>query len=98
MTWGTRWAFPSAKFSAQLGSGGTFEGFRYATVEEVLELFIHGGLEERFIDGENHGDIGFRSAVSSLLGLLDATRYSGAQCYLNGTTVMFWALNARPYT
>lgn len=32
--------------SSQLGEGGEFEGFRYATVEEVEQLWINAGIQD----------------------------------------------------
>jgi hypothetical protein len=63
--------------SAELGPGGDFEGFRYATQAEVAQLFQHAGFPAPNVSGAASG---FNSAlVLALLDLVGATISNSSQ-------------------
>ena len=55
---------------SQLGLGGQFEGFRYATTAEVSTLYDHAGLVQGFNIAEGVND----AAINDLLALLGTTQ------------------------
>ncbi len=63
-----------ATVTAQLGPGGDFEGFRYATAVEVGQLYTNAGLS------------GFATAVNTVLGDSNGVQSAAALQALWGTT------------
>jgi len=54
--------------AAQLGTGGTYQGYRYATAAEAQTLFNDFGIPSNEIDGVAHANIA--GAVTSMLSML----------------------------
>ncbi len=51
---------------AQLGVGGTFEGWRYASVAEVLTLFVNAGIPD--VPGQSSANIAPAQALMDFVG------------------------------
>ena len=72
-----------AEVSAEFGSGGDFEGFRYATSTEVGEFYTNAGLSgfgttENFVDGDsNAARIAAAEALQAMWGVTEMTDGEG---------------------
>lgn len=81
-----------AEVSSQLGPGGTFEGFRFATNPEIVALWRNAGL----VDIDLPGFLNFTAAnhqpAADLIALLGATQVSG----LGGGQVVTRGISATP--
>jgi len=52
--------------TANLGVGGDYEGFRYATVDEVLELFVNANIPD--VSGTSAANVGPAQALMDFIG------------------------------
>ena len=55
--------------NSELGAGGEFEGYRYATLDEVLDLWIHAGIPDITLDGPTEASDFTRANLSPALAL-----------------------------
>ena len=69
-----------SEVTGMLGSGGAFEGFRYATVDEVANLYTSAGLFEHL-----SGDVGDRALVVAFQDMRGRTPSSATDYGITGT-------------
>lgn len=84
--------------SAQFGSGGDFEGWRYATEEQVVTLINNSGFSPALSAGSDAtGDTG-GDQLSGLVSLLGITNSLATSAFSNGLTGTAVASNQRTVT
>jgi len=86
--------------SSQLGAGGEFEGFRYATYDEVVTLYLHAGAV--FIEFDsNINHVENIPGATLLAGLLGETFTGGGEAIydfpVGGPSRAVTAFNGDPY-
>jgi len=72
--------------SSQFGQGGEFEGWRYATLDDVTELYTHAGA-----NAFNEWSLDNYDAVDTLIDLL-----GGKKPFSNSETKFAWAMYGTP--
>ncbi len=81
LDWSVTLGLSFDEVAAQLGPGGTYEGFRFADLAEVQTLWTNGGIVDFTFDGPIEFDVDFTTAnflpAQDLIALLGVTGLMG---------------------